>query len=182
MGRDLPSPSPQCLQIPEATCGGEGEGGSRHPPPGWCPRALRRAGKQRWAQSPAPVLAVPHRCPMAPQMAGLRQAGAAHCLCRQPRLGNQGSRERWVGMSLSVPTMPGLTALKLDCHIPSGQPFTFICGELVLLPLHSANTNTALNPPAPTFPGCRADWPQAMHWAPGCAMPPPSCCSIQGMR
>lgn len=54
-----------------------------------------------------------------------------------------------------MPTMPGLTALKSGCHIPSGQPFTSICGGLVQLPLHSANTNTALNPLAPTVPGVR---------------------------
>lgn len=54
-----------------------------------------------------------------------------------------------------MPTMPRLTALKSGCHIPSGQPFTSICGGLVRLLLHSENTNTALNPLAPTILGCR---------------------------
>lgn len=76
-----------------------------------------------------------------------------------------------------MPTMPGLTALKSGCHIPSGQPFTSICGGLVQLPLHSANTNTALNPLAPTIPGVRG------RPAPGNAshgdVPASSLCSIR---
>lgn len=86
-----------------------------------------------------------------------------------------------------MPTMPGLTALKSGCHIPSGQPFTSICGGLVRLPPHSANTNTALNPLPPAGPGRGAgrlqpklrDVPppfcRGIHWdAVGCPMVPGS--------
>lgn len=67
----------------------------------------------------------------------------------------------------SMPTMPGLTALKSGCHILSGQPFTSICGGLVRLPPHSVNTNTAFNPLAPAVLGCRGQLAPGNAWGTG---------------
>lgn len=50
-----------------------------------------------------------------------------------------------------MPTVLGLTALKSGCHIPSGQPFTSICGGLFGSRLIQP-TQTALNPLAPAGP------------------------------
>lgn len=137
MGRDLPSPSPQCLQIPKATYGGaasgEGEGGSQHPP---------LAGGSSSS-------AVPHGYPVAPQMVG---RGAQGLPVAFVGAGARGAGSAGEECPRSMPTMLGLTALKSGCHIPSGQPFTSIRGGLFGSRLIQP-TQTALNPLAPAGPG-----------------------------
>lgn len=142
---------------------GRARGAPRIPLQPGLPEQLAVPGGQSRARSPAPGLAVPHRCPMAPQMVG---QGLPITFVSGPCVGARGAGSIRKECPCSMPTMLGLTALKSGCHIPSGQPFTSICGGLVRLPPHSANTNTALNPPAPTVLGCRADWLQATHQAP----------------
>lgn len=132
-------------------------------------------GRQIRARSPAPGPAVPHRCPTAPQMAGpgwAQRAPFVAGLVAGARGAGSGEEE----CPRSMPTLPGLTALKSGCHIPSGQPFTSSCGGLVRPPPHSANTNTALNPPAPPSRGAgAADSRQRIGHR---DVPPLSCCSI----
>lgn len=83
---------------------------------------------------------------------GASWAGAARCLCRCLGAGARGAGSVGEECSRSMPTMLGLTALKSGCHIPSGQPFTSICGGLFGSRLIQP-TQTSLNPLAPAGPG-----------------------------
>lgn len=91
---------------------------------------------------------IPHGTPDG----GGRWAGAAPRLCRCLGAGARGAGSAEEECPRSMPTMPGLTALKSGCHIPSGQPFTSICGGLFGSRLIQP-TQTALNPLAPAGPG-----------------------------
>lgn len=163
MGRDLPSPSPQCLQILEATyggaTGGEGEGGSRHPSlaAGRGGVKARRGAQPRGWQCPIDA-------PWHPRWWGRDGQGLPIAFVRSPGQGARGAGSGREECPRSMPTMPGLTALKSGCHIPSGQPFTSVYGGLVRLPV---NTNTAFNPSAPAVLGCRGQLTPGNAWGTG---------------
>lgn len=132
------------------------------------PRAPRRAGGVRARHGAQPwAWQCPTDAPWHPIWQGQGGQGLPIAFVGGPSTGAGGAGSGGEECPRSMPTMLGLTALKSGCHIPSGQPFTSICGGLVRLPSHSANTNTALNPSAPTVPGCRAGQLQATHRAPG---------------
>lgn len=89
---------------------GEDEGGSHTPRRwGWGP-----GGGSRF--TPKPPLQSP---PWHPAWAGVAQG-----LLLAARGGGAGAAGR--NVPRSMPTRPGLTALKSGCHFPSGQPFTSI--------------------------------------------------------
>lgn len=89
---------------------GEDEGGSHTPRRwGWGP-----GGRSRFTPKPPP-----RAPPWHPAWAGVAQG-----LLLAARGGGAGAAGR--NVPCSMPTRPGLTALKSGCHFPSGQPFTSI--------------------------------------------------------
>jgi len=135
------------------------------------PRAPPVLGEMSRARSPPPSLAVPHRCPMAPQMVGPRRAGAAHRLCQRPRRGSQGSGERRGGMSPLNAHHAGADSPEIGLSHPVWAALHLHLWGPCWAPRRIQPTQTRHL--TLRLPPSRASRLQATRQA-----PPPSCCSV----